>query len=70
MGIGEIIKAYGRQLRGEAREMALVARDRTVAAKTLFLSVAVLGLFKLAVGVYCTLVSFAGMQSVAAIRIP
>jgi hypothetical protein len=70
MGTGQVIKAYIRQLQGEARELALAARDRTVPAKALFASAAFLGLFKLAVGIYCTLVSIAAMTHVTTIRIP
>jgi hypothetical protein len=64
------IKNYLWQIQGEAREMALTARDRSVPAKALLMSAAFLGLFKLAVGVYCTLVSITAMQNVSVLRIP
>ena len=70
MRIVEDIKNRTWQFQGQASELAMVARDSGVAAKTLLFSAAFLGLFKLAVGAYCTLVSIACMQNITVVRIP
>jgi hypothetical protein len=68
------LKEQVRQLLDEvpqqARELVSAGCQRHVPAKTVFVSLAILGLFKIATGIYCTLVAIAAMQNVSLIRVP